>query len=118
MPLMATSGFGIDVVDVKRFARFRLSRDHRFLTDTFSRAEIEYCYSFTDPAPHLAGTFAAKEAVFKALERGDILLSSIEIRRSKSGAPGVFVSGRVKKAVLVSISHTATLAVAAAIRRS
>ena len=27
--MMATSGFGIDGVDVKRFARFRLSRDHQ-----------------------------------------------------------------------------------------
>lgn len=108
-------GLGIDIIEIRRFVPFTKNRTHRFLRDTFTDRELTHCFAFKDPAPHLAGTFAAKEAVFKVLSRGDILLSSIEIRREKGGTPAVFIGNRRRKSILVSISHTAQDAVAAAI---
>ena len=60
-------GIGIDIVEVERFREIATDRTHRFLTNNFTAEELEYCFSFTDAATHLAGTFAAKEAAFKAL---------------------------------------------------
>jgi holo-[acyl-carrier protein] synthase len=36
----------------------------------FTEAELEYCRRHTDPLPHLAARFAAKEAAFKAIGTG------------------------------------------------
>ena len=63
---MSVNGLGIDIVETHRFTLFK-SRDDQFLLDNYSAEELAYCFSFKDPSEHLAGTFAAKEAVFKAL---------------------------------------------------
>ena len=67
-----------------------------------------------DAAIHLAGTYAAKEAVGKAFE-GKYHLSEIEIVRKNNGAPEAY---RKKKRLYVSISitHEKGLAMAAAAR--
>ncbi|HOF18993.1 MAG TPA: holo-ACP synthase, partial [Phycisphaerae bacterium] len=75
---------------------------------------------------HLAGRFAAKEAVLKVLGTGwrnGINWTDIEIRNEPSGQPRVRLSGRCLEIademaltkVLVSISHISTHAVATAI---
>ena len=107
-------GIGIDIVEVIRFAAFKKNPQNRFLSNTFSPRELAYCFSFKDPVPHLAGTFAAKEAVFKALGKSDMTLSALEIKRGKNGKPIVLVKGHAQKKVFVSISHTKAVAVATA----
>lgn len=114
---MAVQGIGVDVVDVERFLPFKKDRGNRFLVDNFSVKELEYCFSFSDPAPHLAGTFAAKEAVFKALRKSDLFQSSIEVRREPTGRPVVWIKNRRQRSIFVSISHTATVALAMAIKQ-
>ena len=109
---MKPRGLGIDILEIKRFDSFGKSRDSRFLLDNYSKKEIDYCFSFKNPAPHLAGNFAAKEAVFKALGQNNILLSLIEIRRNKNGRPEVWIKNRRQKSILLSISHTANIATA------
>lgn len=113
---MRPQGLGIDILEIKRFNSFGKSRDNRFLLNNYSKREIDYCFSFKNPAPHLAGTFAAKEAVFKTLGRNDILFSLIEIRRNKNGKPEAWIKNRRQKSILISISHTAKIAAAIAIK--
>jgi holo-[acyl-carrier-protein] synthase len=73
----------------------------------------------------LAGRFAAKEAVSKALGQGisGIGWNEIEIANEPSGKPYVRLLGRAEelakergaKAVFISMSHTDTLAIAFAV---
>jgi len=112
---MAVKGVGIDIAEVRRFFRFRKDGNDLFLTKNFTERELEYCFSFADPAVHLAGTFAAKEAVWKALGRSDVFQSVIEIRREESGKPVVWIKNRRQKSILVSTSHTKQTAVAIAV---
>jgi phosphopantetheine--protein transferase-like protein len=111
---MKSKGVGIDIVDIKRFMSFKKPND-RFLVNNYTKRELDYCLAFQNPASHLAGTFAAKEAVFKALGKQNILFSSIEIRRAKNGKPEVWIKNKKLASVFVSISHTDTQAVAIAL---
>lgn len=114
--IMILNGLGIDIVEISRLIPFK-SRDDRFLTNNYSTTELDYCFSFKDPGPHLAGIFAAKEAVLKALGGDKIRLPLIEIRREKSGQPVVWIKNRRQRSILVSISHTAKTSIAVAIKR-
>lgn len=105
---------GIDLAQVSRFRLFTTDKTHPFLTRNFSKRELAYCFAFADPSPHLAGTFAAKEAVHKAFA-GRYPVSEIEILRRKDGSPEAR-RGRAKLAVSVSISHEDTMAVAVALQ--
>lgn len=74
---------------------------------------------------HLGARFAAKEAVMKALGVGifAVAFDDIEVRISSVGAPTVNLAGRADDAlralggnrVLVSLTHTETLAEAFAV---
>jgi phosphopantetheine--protein transferase-like protein len=108
---------GIDIVETKKFKILSKNRGNRFFTNNFSPKELDYCFSYKDPATHLAANFAAKEAVFKSLGRNDIILSSIEIRRNENGKPYVFINGKRHKSVSISLSHTGGIAVAVAIKK-
>lgn len=114
---MILRGLGIDILEIKRFAPFGKNRNSRFLLNNYSKREIDYCLSFKNPAPHLAGNFAAKEAVFKALGKNDILLSLIEIRRDEDGKPEVWIKNRRQKSILISISHAAKIAIAISVKQ-
>lgn len=114
---MKLRGLGIDILEIKRFVSFKKSLDNRFLLNNYSKAELDYCFSFKNPGPHLAGIFAAKEAVFKTLRLDNILFSLIEIRREKNNQPVVWIKNRYQKSIFVSISHTAQIAVAIAIKQ-
>lgn len=104
---------GIDATDIDRFKALTQDREHPFFHKTFSKKELAYCFSFADPAPHLAGMFAAKEAVTKAFV-GKYHVTSIEIRYSKTGAPEAW-RGKKKLPITVSITHERGLAIAAAV---
>jgi len=106
---------GIDLVKVERIAR--LADKQHFLEKTFSIREIEYAKAKGEIkfAETLAGIFAAKEAVLKALGTGikDLNLSKLEILHGESGQPYCRLEdGRV---VNVSISHDSGFAAAAAV---
>lgn len=59
---------GIDLAPIARIRE--LSRDELFLKRVFTEKELEYAFSKKDPYKHLAGRFAVKEAVMKALQTG------------------------------------------------
>lgn len=112
MTAKAPISVGVDIVDIHRFAK--LKKSNLFLHNNFSRSELTYCFGFKDPAPHLAGIFAAKEAVYKALGQ-KILQSAIKITHDQNGKPLASLNLRSLASVSVSISHSAQSAVAVAI---
>src|SRR5262249_38483211 len=88
----------------------------RFVRRIYTPVEIEYCSTKKNAALHYAGRFAAKEAAFKAMERGwggDISWKEIEIRNDPSGAPHISFYGKALEHIqgknfskaFVSISH-------------
>lgn len=103
---------GIDVVDLARFSS-TLERAPELATRFFTAAERAYCEASANYNLHLAGTFAAKEAVMKALGLvpAVAMASRIEITRTVSGRPIASVHGRE---VNISISHDGPVVVAVA----
>ncbi len=99
---------GIDIVEAKEFKASLKSGGPTFLHRVFLPSEL------TRPEPtHLAGVFAAKEAVIKALALPIGSWLAIEIRYEQSGRPFAVVDSPVTlKDSDLSISHTKTVAVA------
>ncbi|MCD6304304.1 MAG: holo-ACP synthase, partial [Planctomycetes bacterium] len=108
---------GIDLVECKRLAEIVERHGRRFLERVFTPAELEYCLPRKRFIEHLAGRFAAKEAVLKVLRTGwqaGIRWRDIEIANAPSGAPSVSLRGRCRRIaerlglvdVIISISHT------------
>ena len=60
--------------------------------------------------------FAAKEAVWKALDGGGASLRDISVSRDENGKPGVLIKGRPLKGFRLSLSHSERYALAVAIR--
>ncbi|MEL6741318.1 MAG: holo-ACP synthase [Planctomycetota bacterium] len=119
-------GHGIDIVDVARVAQI-VERHGAHLTErVFTQAELDYARRGKRTMEHLAGRFAAKEAVLKALGTGwtkGIGWTDVEVVLEPSGRPTAALHGRAAEiasdlgitAWSLSLSHTDTSAVASAI---
>jgi fatty acid synthase subunit alpha len=110
-------------VDVELISSINVENE-TFIERNFTAAEIKYCQSAPSPQSSFAGTWSAKEAVFKALgvpsKGAGAQLKDIEILRDSNGAPQVELHGEAKKSapsasVKVSISHDDFQSVAVAI---
>ena len=112
---MKIKGIGVDIIEIQRFRSLLKRKKNPFFERVFSKIEIEYCMSYNDPAVRFAGTFAAKEAVQKTLDKA-VGLEEIEIRRDGKGKPHAWLKGR-RSRVLISISHSQETACAIAIRQ-
>jgi len=114
---------GIDLIEIKRVKKVKERWGKRFLERVYTPKELEYCFRKRYPETSLAGRFAAKEAVMKALGTGlslGVSWKDIEIVNDRKGKPEVFLYGKTKKLlgkkkVLISISHTKEDAIAQAI---
>jgi holo-[acyl-carrier protein] synthase len=117
-------GVGTDIVEVARIKSILQRYQDRFLNRIFTPNEQAYCLKYQEPAPHLAGRFAAKEAVVKALGTGfkyGLTWLDIEICHDSEGKPCVIVSPTVTHLfdhpiLFISISHCHHYATAFAIR--
>jgi holo-[acyl-carrier protein] synthase len=106
---------GTDIVEVKRFKRKSPRTNLTFYNSIFTKSELKYCLRYSDPYPHLAGIFAAKEAILKCSDQ-PLNMIDIEIIRDPNGRPVAVVQHRKKTIkVQISISHTRTVAIAVAI---
>lgn len=112
-----TKGIGIDIIESSRFKKFLNDKQHQFIKKVFTKCEIKYCFNYRDPLPHLAGIFAAKEAVSKAMGASKNFLANIEIRHNKEGIPEAWQKNKKIKSISVSITHTNSVALAIAIKR-
>jgi holo-[acyl-carrier protein] synthase len=97
MPIL---GHGIDIVETARVKRLVDEHGQRFLDRCFTPDEQAYCSR--NPKryhEHLAGRFAAKEAVLKVLGtgwRGGIQWTDIEVLKEPSGQPKIRLTRRVR----------------------
>ncbi len=112
------TGVGTDMIEVSRI-RQCLGRRPRFEDRILTPSEKEICYSGGNPAQRVAGRFAAKEAVAKALG-ASLGWHDVEILADCAGRPGVrLLNGAASLAagrtVMVSISHCRSYAVAHAV---
>lgn len=122
MMISPFSSIGCDIEEIDRFLLDR-EKDAAFLERIFTRDELEYCFSYQNPAPHLAARFCAKEAVVKALcsvGNKPVEYRRIEVINLPSGVPVVSIhpedsSGEVGYTIQVSLSHCRTTAMAVAV---
>ena len=123
---MEIYGVGIDIVDVERMRGDFGHWNESFIDRIFTEEEKKYCMNKADPAKHLSGKYAAKEAVYKATRlnwEDGVFWNEIEILNDENRRPYVKFSGesmdyvKEKKieSVLVSISHSEGKAVAFAV---
>jgi holo-[acyl-carrier protein] synthase len=112
-----TFAVGNDLVHIENF---KLSLSDLFKNKVYTPAEIAYCESFTDSLQRYASTWAAKEAIYKAIKQLDpspLGWKKIEISRAKkAGMPTVVLPDHLKKYELsLTISHDAEYAWALAL---
>ena len=117
------TGLGLDLCEISRMEK--LLADDRFLGRFFSPAEAEYIRSRgKGAAQSMAGIFAAKEALAKALGTGiDFDLREAEIMHDEKGRPFYALSGMLKERLgsdrlWLSITHEAGFAAAVCLRES
>lgn len=127
---MNVLGHGIDLVEIARIERMLEEHGPRFLDRCFTPREAQHA----DAAPRkrferLAGRFAAKEAVLKALGTGwrdGIAWTDMEILPDAQGRPVLALRGEAAAiaasrgigAWSLSITHTDAIAMASAIALS
>lgn len=114
-------------METERIRRLCNEHGERFLDRVFTPREQQYCSA--NPKryfEHLAGRFAAKEAVLKVLGtgwRGGIAWTDIEVLKEMSGQPRIALTGECARIAAelgiaqwhVSLSHIETHATASAI---
>lgn len=111
-------GIGIDLCEITRMQRL-LDENHS-LRRMFTEAEQAYIASkAASAAQTMAGMFAAKEAVLKALGTGlTIPMTDIVITHTELGQPIASLTGKAAElggTVMISITHEAGMAAAFAV---
>ena len=112
---------GIDVVEIARIQKLDMDG---FANKILCQSEKAYLETKLRKAETLAGFFAAKEAVSKALGSGftkDVTHKDIEVLHDENGAPICNLHGKAKeilmqkgKEIYISVSHDGGYAAAAA----
>ena len=119
-------GHGIDLVQVDALRRWIEDPRNPLLPRCFVQSELEEIGDGPDRIERLAGRFAAKEAVLKALGTGfgaGVAFTDVLIRRAPGTPPQVHLVGGAANAAAalgvsewrLSISHIADLAMASAL---
>ena len=123
---MNVIGHGIDLVEVAELRRWIEDPRDPLVPRCFVQAELDEIGDGVDRTERLAGRFAAKEAVLKALGTGfgaGVAFTDVIIHRAPGGAPEVHLVGGAANAAAalgvtawrLSISHTGGLAMASVI---
>jgi holo-[acyl-carrier protein] synthase len=123
---MILIGHGVDIVEIEDVRRLLEEPGQQFFLKSFTARETRDAGDGPNRAARLAGRFAAKEAVVKALNTGwgdGIAWTDVEIGILESGAPTVTLRGAVAavakergvSAWIVSTSHTDSVAMASAL---
>lgn len=116
-------GIGTDIIEIRRIEK--AASHNNFLAKFFTQNENKYFNSKNRNSHSIAGNFAAKEAVSKALGTGFRTFSpvDIEILRDDNGAPYVVLHSGAKTLaesigivkMYISISHCIDYATAYAV---
>lgn len=117
------TGIGTDIIEIERIEN-AIKRTPKFIDKMFTYREKEYFESKNFRAEVIAGNFAAKEAVSKALGTGfrGFGLLDIEVLRDEKGKPIVNFSDKICRIlslstfnIHISISHSRENAIAYAV---
>jgi len=110
---------GVDLIEISRIEEVVARHGKHYLERIYTHAELEQCGK---RAESLAGRFAAKEAVAKALGCGigDVTWQEIEVLGDEQNAPKLTLHGEAEKMAeelglstwSVSISHSQSHSVA------
>ena len=122
-------GHGIDLVDVAEMRRWIEDPRDPLIPRCFLKAELDDIGDGVDRIERLAGRFAAKEAVLKAIGTGfgaGVAFTDVMIHRAPGAAPEVRLSGGAAKAATalgvtawrLSISHAGGMAMASVLALS
>jgi holo-[acyl-carrier protein] synthase len=123
---MRILGHGLDLVEFNSMERLLAHAETDFIAECFLDTEQSRIPDGVHRLAHIAGQFAAKEAVTKALGTGfgdGVAFGDVEVGRTDAGVPFVRLHGEAasRAALLgidqwfVSISHGDTAAIASAI---
>ncbi|WP_458758583.1 holo-ACP synthase [Afipia sp. TerB] len=123
---MVVLGHGIDLVDVQSIRRWIDDPRDPLVSRCFNAEEIAEVGEDADRVERLAGRFAAKEAVLKALGTGygaGVSFKDVVVRRNSGCPPEVVLCGGAALAAAamgivdwkLSISHAGGMAIASAI---
>ncbi|MDM0605740.1 holo-ACP synthase [Clostridium perfringens] len=85
-------GIGVDIIEIER-VRQAIQNNKNFLSKLFTERELDYFINRNMNSEVIAGNFAAKEAVSKALGTGirGFSFKDIEILRNELGKPEVIL---------------------------
>ncbi|MBC9880394.1 holo-[acyl-carrier-protein] synthase [Bradyrhizobium sp. INPA01-394B] len=123
---MNVIGHGVDLVEIAELRRWIEDPRDPLLPRCFVKVELDEIGDGADRIDRLAGRFAAKEAVLKALGTGfgaGVAFTDVVIFRAPGAPPEVRLSGGAAKAAealgitawRLSISHAGGLAMASAL---
>jgi len=117
---MKKMNIGVDIENISKFSNLHKIKDKRRLEKMFTDLEINYCFDKINPPQHLAGKFAAKEAIIKACNSMSKIipyLNDIEVKNDESGKPLVSIKNNfpANMDILLSISHNNDNAIAFAV---
>ena len=120
---MNVVGHGIDVVDIAKIRRWIEDSRDPLIPRCFVQAELDEIGDGIHRIERLAGRFAAKEAVLKAIGTGfaaGVAFTDVVIQRAPGAAPEIRLSGGATQAATalgvtawkLSISHAGGIAMA------
>ncbi len=107
---------GIDLVEISKFDS--LLNDKAFIDKVFNKEEMDYINKHY-AAQTMAGLYASKEAMLKAMKKGinNYSLKDVLILHEDSGAPYIVLQGDIQRDykldnISLSISHDGLYAIA------
>ena len=113
---------GVDLAEVSEVQRSIELFGAQYLDRIFTPGEQAQSAESSDPTPHLAARFAAKEATIKVLSVEDAIppWTSMEVKREPSGDSTLHLTGTAARfasengidSLLVSLSHENDMAIA------
>jgi len=106
-------GIGTDIIEISRIKNAIARWGDNFLNHIFCEEEISYCKKYQNPAQHFAVRFAAKEAVYKAMDDESLGWKDILILNKSNGQPYCIIKKNdFSNNILISLSHSKEYAIA------
>lgn len=112
--MIPETNVGIDIIEISRFKQKPFKKNKNLYDSLFTESEILHCLKYSDPYPHFAGIFSAKEAIIKCINKS-FRMTDIEIVWNNNGKPRILLRSQKAKNISISISHSQSIAIAIAI---
>lgn len=96
---MSIVAVGTEIVQCVRISQMIQQHGEQFLERVYTAAEIDHCAQVSDATGHFARRWAAKQAVFKALQcsRQGVRWTDIEIQTRPGERPSIVLGGTAQE---------------------